>query len=49
MFEAIKQAIETRVETDSMGEIEVPTTAYWGAADAAVVEAFQYWIRYHAA
>ncbi|MGB7210433.1 MAG: class II fumarate hydratase [Pyrinomonadaceae bacterium] len=31
MSEAIKQAIETRVETDSMGEIEVPTSAYWGA------------------
>jgi fumarate hydratase class II len=31
MSEAIKQAIETRIETDSMGEIEVPTTAYWGA------------------
>ena len=24
-------AIKTRIETDSMGEIEVPVTAYWGA------------------
>ncbi len=31
MSEAIKQAVETRIETDSMGEIEVPVTAYWGA------------------
>ncbi|MBA2335653.1 MAG: class II fumarate hydratase, partial [Blastocatellia bacterium] len=23
--------MSTRIETDSMGEIEVPTTAYWGA------------------
>jgi fumarate hydratase class II len=26
-----KQSIDTRVETDSMGEIEVPTDKYWGA------------------
>src|SRR5215203_5556532 len=31
MSEAIKQAAETRIETDSMGEVEVPTNAYWGA------------------
>ena len=31
MSEAMKQAVKTRVETDSMGEIEVPTSAYWGA------------------
>ncbi len=28
---APEKAINTRVETDSMGEIEVPTSAYWGA------------------
>jgi fumarate hydratase, class II len=31
MSEAIKQAAQTRVETDSMGEIEVPSNVYWGA------------------
>lgn len=31
MSEAIANAVKTRIETDSMGEIEVPTTAYWGA------------------
>lgn len=31
MSEAIKQAAETRVETDSMGEIAVATNVYWGA------------------
>src|ERR1043165_4860186 len=31
MPEATEQAKTMRVETDSMGEIDVPTTAYWGA------------------
>jgi fumarate hydratase class II len=31
MAEATEKSLKTRVETDSMGEIEVPTTAYWGA------------------
>jgi fumarate hydratase class II len=31
MSEAAKQDTETRMETDSMGEIEVPGDAYWGA------------------
>jgi fumarate hydratase, class II len=31
MAEATEKAVKTRVETDSMGEIEVPATAYWGA------------------
>ncbi len=31
MSEATANAVKTRIETDSMGEIEVPTTAYWGA------------------
>ncbi|HKX83227.1 MAG TPA: class II fumarate hydratase [Pyrinomonadaceae bacterium] len=31
MSEATEKAVKTRVETDSMGEIEVPTSAYWGA------------------
>ena len=31
MPESTKKVISTRIETDSMGEIEVPTTAYWGA------------------
>lgn len=31
MSEAAEKAINTRVETDSMGEIEVSATAYWGA------------------
>jgi fumarate hydratase class II len=31
MSEAAKQDTETRIETDSMGEIEVPSSAYWGA------------------
>ena len=31
MSEAMNQAVETRVETDSMGEVEVATSAYWGA------------------
>ncbi len=31
MTESTKKIMETRIETDSMGEIEVPTTAYWGA------------------
>src|SRR5580765_3841694 len=31
MSEAIKKDVRTRMETDSMGEIEVPTWAYWGA------------------
>src|SRR5215203_6539634 len=31
MSEATEKAVTTRIETDSMGEIDVPTTAYWGA------------------
>lgn len=31
MAEATEKAVKTRLETDSMGEIEVPTLAYWGA------------------
>lgn len=31
MAEAIVKTTETRIETDSMGEIEVPANAYWGA------------------
>src|SRR5213595_451140 len=31
MSEATKRDIETRIETDSMGEIEVASDAYWGA------------------
>ncbi len=31
MPESTKKMISTRIESDSMGEIEVPTTAYWGA------------------
>ena len=31
MSEAIKQAAQTRIETDSMGEIEVASNVYWGA------------------
>jgi fumarate hydratase class II len=31
MSEATEKAVKTRIETDSMGEIEVPATAYWGA------------------
>src|SRR5471032_2670873 len=31
MSEAIEKSVKTRTETDSMGGIEVPVTAYWGA------------------
>lgn len=31
MSEATEKVIKTRTETDSMGEIEVPTSSYWGA------------------
>ncbi len=31
MSETTERAVETRIETDSRGEIEVPVTAYWGA------------------
>src|SRR5580765_5261580 len=31
MPEATEKAVKTRIESDSMGEIEVPVTAYWGA------------------
>ncbi|HQZ96763.1 MAG TPA: class II fumarate hydratase [Pyrinomonadaceae bacterium] len=31
MSEATEKAVGTRIETDSMGEIEVPNSAYWGA------------------
>ncbi len=31
MPETTKKAVSTRTESDSMGEIEVPTSAYWGA------------------
>src|SRR5204863_2725367 len=31
MAEATEKAIKTRTESDSMGEIDVPVTAYWGA------------------
>jgi fumarate hydratase class II len=31
MTEAAEQTAKTRVETDSMGEIEVPSDVYWGA------------------
>ncbi len=31
MSEVIEEAVTTRIENDSMGNINVPTTAYWGA------------------
>ena len=31
MAEAAEKAVKTRVETDSMGQIEVPADVYWGA------------------
>ena len=31
MIEAAEMAVKTRVETDSMGEIDVPADVYWGA------------------
>ncbi len=31
MTEAAKQDVKTRIETDSMGEIEVASDKYWGA------------------
>src|SRR6478735_1698798 len=31
MAEATEKAVKTRVESDSMGEIEVPSNVYWGA------------------
>ena len=31
MQEATEKAVKTRVEADSMGEIEVPADVYWGA------------------
>ncbi|MBP7377722.1 MAG: class II fumarate hydratase [Pyrinomonadaceae bacterium] len=31
MSEVIEEAVATRIENDSMGNINVPTTAYWGA------------------
>ena len=31
MAEAAEKAVETRIETDSMGEIDVPSHSYWGA------------------
>ena len=31
MAEAAEKAVKTRIETDSMGEIEVPADVYWGA------------------
>ena len=31
MAEATEKAVKTRVESDSMGEIEVPADVYWGA------------------
>ncbi|MBP9664425.1 MAG: class II fumarate hydratase [Pyrinomonadaceae bacterium] len=31
MAEATEKAAKTRIETDSMGEVAVPTSAYWGA------------------
>src|ERR1043165_9273205 len=31
MSEAIQKEKNTRIETDSMGEIEVPSDVYWGA------------------
>ncbi len=31
MSEATEQVVKTRIETDSMGPIDVPVTAYWGA------------------
>jgi fumarate hydratase class II len=31
MSEGTEKVLKTRIETDSMGEIEVPASAYWGA------------------
>ena len=31
MSEATEKAVGMRIETDSMGEVEVPNSAYWGA------------------
>ncbi len=31
MSEAAEKAVKTRIETDSMGEVEVPANVYWGA------------------
>ena len=49
MSEAAKQDTETRIETDSMGEIEVAVERLLGRADAALAEAFQHRVRCNAA
>ena len=30
-MEAVEKSVKTRIETDSMGEVEVPADVYWGA------------------
>ncbi len=40
MSEATGPVVKTRIETDSMGEIEVPSNVYWGAQTRALAETF---------
>ena len=35
------QSVETRIETDSMGEIAVPADRYWGAQTQRSLENFK--------
>jgi aspartate ammonia-lyase len=37
---AIDGAIDTRIEADSLGEVPVPSTAYWGVHTARALENF---------
>lgn len=40
MMEGMSERVETRTEHDSMGEVEVPASALWGAQTARAVENF---------
>ena len=44
MREAVEGAVKFRKESDSMGEIEVPSDVYWGAQTQRSLITFQYWL-----
>ena len=48
LTESTRTQAKTRVESDSMGKIEVPGECLLGGADAAFAAAFQHWARHHA-
>jgi len=48
LIEKLKEQ-ETRQETDSLGEVNVASSALWGGANPTVARTFQHWTESHPA